>query len=146
MEVQAFAKVNLTLEVLGRREDGYHEVKTILQTIDLGDKLEISASPTLQVECDDPSLRGEANLIWKAAVDLAKYAQVEPQARIRVEKKIPASMGLGGGSSDAASTLAALNIFWGVNVPVKELAEVASGLGSDVPFFLWGGVRTVTTK
>ena len=139
METPAFAKLNLTLEVLGRRNDGYHEVRTILQTIDLADRLEVLPAPSLRVECDDPSLNGRANLVWRAAVNLAERANKEPQAHIYIQKHIPAGMGLGGGSSDAASALVALNQLWGLELAAEELAQVAAGLGSDVPFFLWGG-------
>lgn len=139
MEVRAFAKINLTLEVLGRRPDGYHEVRTILQTIDLADRLEVQPAASLQVECDDPTLAGEANLVWRAATNLAASRGIRPQARIRIHKVIPVGMGLGGGSSDAAATLVALNHLWGLDLPTSELAQVAAGLGADVPFFLQGG-------
>jgi 4-diphosphocytidyl-2-C-methyl-D-erythritol kinase len=139
LEVPAFAKINLTLEVLGRRDDGYHEVKTILQTVDLADALDIQPAPALLVECDDPDLNGEANLVWQVAVALAKSRGIEPKARIFIKKRIPTGMGLGGGSSDAAAALAALNQLWGLFLPMQELAQIAAGAGSDVPFFLWGG-------
>lgn len=139
MEVLAFAKINLTLEVLGRRPDGYHEVRTVLQTIDLADHLEVQPAASLQVECDDPALAGEANLVWRAATSLAASQGIRPQARIRIHKAIPVGMGLGGGSSDAAAALAALNRLWKLDLPTPELALVAAGLGSDVPFFLQGG-------
>ena len=139
MRVTAPAKLNLTLEVLGRREDGYHEVRTVLQTIDLADQLEITADSTLRVECDDPALAGESNLVWQAAQALARRGGRQPQARIRIEKKIPVSMGLGGGSSDAGAVLPALNRFWDLDLPLTDLADVAASLGSDVPYFLWGG-------
>lgn len=139
MEVLAFAKLNLTLEVLGRRADGYHEVRTILQTVDLADRLVLRPAPGLQVQCDDAALQGEANLVWRAAVALAKSRGVTPRAHIFLEKRIPVSMGLGGGSSDAASALVALNQLWGLRLSPEELARVAASLGSDVPFFLWGG-------
>lgn len=139
MEALAFAKLNLTLEVLGRRDDGYHEVRTILQTIDLADRLEVRPCRSLQVECDDPTLSGEANLVWQAAVALAIRGNCNPQASIFIQKQIPVGMGLGGGSSDAAAALVALNQLWGLSMTTEELAEVAAGLGSDVPFFLWGG-------
>lgn len=135
----AFAKLNLTLEVLGRRNDGYHEVRTILQTIDLADRLEVRPYHTLRVECDDPALGGEANLVWKAAMALAKRRDLRPQVSIFIQKHIPVAMGLGGGSSDAAATLVALNHLWGLSMTTEELSQVAAGLGSDVPFFLWGG-------
>jgi 4-diphosphocytidyl-2-C-methyl-D-erythritol kinase len=139
LEVRAFAKINLTLEVLGRRPDGYHEVCTILQTIDLADRLEVQPAASLQVECDAPALAGEANLVWRAATALAARQGIRPQARIRIHKAIPVGMGLGGGSSDAAAALVALNHLWGLDLPAAELAQVAAGLGADVPFFLWGG-------
>ena len=139
IESLAFAKLNLTLEVLGRREDGYHEIKTVIQTIDLADRLEFSPSNNLQVKCNDKSLEGKANLVWRAAQDLARAGGVEPKARINIEKHIPSSMGLGGGSSDAACALISLNKLWGLNFSLDELAEIGSDIGSDVPFFLWGG-------
>ena len=135
----AFAKLNLTLEVLGRREDGYHEIKTIVQTIDLADRLEFFPSSHLQVECNDPLLGGQANLVWQAAQDLAKAGGVEARARVTIEKHIPTGMGLGGGSSDAACALVSLNQLWDLNLSLEDLAVIAAGIGSDVPFFLWGG-------
>ena len=139
METLAFAKLNLTLEVLGRRDDGFHEVRTILQTIDLADRIEVVPAPALRVECDDPSLNGQANLVWQAAESLARYGRVQPRAHIWIQKRIPAGMGLGGGSSDAAAALIALNQLWDLGMATEDLASVAAGLGSDVPFFLWGG-------
>ena len=139
MKILAFAKINLTLEVLSRRGDGYHEVRTIFQTLDLADVVEVLPGPALRVECDDTALRGQANLVWQAAEKLAERGNVKPHAEINVEKHIPAGMGLGGGSSDAASALVALNHLWDLKLPTEELADVAAELGSDVSFFLWGG-------
>ena len=129
MEALAFAKLNLTLEVLGRRADGYHEVRTILQTIDLADRLEIQPYPTLRVECDDPALSGEANLVWRAAMALARCHNVPPQASVFIQKRIPVGMGLGGGSSDAAAALLALNHLWDLGLGLPDLAQVAAGVG-----------------
>ena len=139
MEVPAYAKLNLTFEVLGRRSDGFHEVTTIMQTIGLADVLRIESCPELKVECDYPELDGEQNLVWRAAVELATVGNIEPRARITIEKHIPVAMGLGGGSSDAAAALLGLNRLWDLGMSVDELASVAAGLGSDVSFFLWGG-------
>ena len=139
MEIQAFAKLNLTLEVLGRRQDGYHQVRTILQTIDLADLLEISPASSLRVECDDRSLQGEANLVWQAAQALAEAGNHQPGAHIYIQKHIPVGMGLGGGSSDAAAALLSLNQLWGLGLSIHELSQLAAGLGSDVAFFLRGG-------
>ena len=139
MEASAYAKINLTLEVLGRREDGYHEVRTILQTIDLADTITFEESTELSVESSDPSLAGEENLVWRAA-DLLKRSDGHPGgARIRLEKRIPMNMGLGGGSSDAATTLLGLNTLWGLGLDPAALHGLAASLGSDVPFFLTGG-------
>ena len=143
MKALAFAKLNLTLEVLGRRDDGYHEVRSILQTVDLADCLEFLPASGLHVECDEPTLNGQANLVWQAAESLARHGKVEPRARITIQKHIPTSMGLGGGSSDAACALMALNKLWGLELSIEDLAQVAEGLGSDVPFFLWGGTALV---
>ena len=139
MLIDAYAKLNLTFEVLGKRSDGYHEVKTVMQTVNPADRLSIEHWPTLQVVCDSPELSGEVNLVWKAAAALARSKGIQPRARIRVEKRIPVAMGLGGGSSDAASALRALNDLWGVSATRHEIADIASGIGSDVSFFLWGG-------
>ena len=139
LEVKAHAKINLTLEVLGRRDDGYHQVRTILQTVDLADRLEIHPSSSLQVECDQPEINGEANLVWTAATALANHCGIVPHARIAVKKGIPVSMGLGGGSSDAAAALVALNEMWELGLSRDGLADIAAGIGSDVAFFLTGG-------
>ncbi len=139
MEIDAYAKLNLTFEVLGKRSDGYHEVKTVMQTVNLADRLSIEPWPTLQVVCDSPELSGEANLVWKAATELARSRGIQPRARISIQKRIPVALGLGGGSSDAASALRALNELWELSAPTDELAEIAGTIGSDVPFFLWGG-------
>ena len=139
MEVEAQAKLNLTFEVLGKRGDGYHEVKTVMQTVGLADRISLEHFPTLRVDCDSRELSGEANLVWKAAQALAKSRGVQPRARIRIQKRIPVAMGLGGGSSDAAAALRALNDLWGIGATYEELGELAAGIGSDVSFFLTGG-------
>jgi len=139
LEVSAQAKINLTLEVLGRRDDGYHQVRTILQTVDLADRLVIDPSSGLQVECDQPEINGESNLVWTAATALADHCGISPRARIVIKKGIPVSMGLGGGSSDAAAALIALNEMWELGLSHGDLAGIAAGIGSDVAFFLTGG-------
>ena len=110
MQIQAPAKLNLTLEVLGPRPDGYHETASIMQTLDLADAITVEHSDALAVTCSNPSLNGDANLAMRAA-DLLRREAGDPTAgaRIRIEKRIPIAAGLGGGSSDAAATLNALN-------------------------------------
>ncbi|CAN5413253.1 4-(cytidine 5'-diphospho)-2-C-methyl-D-erythritol kinase [soil metagenome] len=133
------AKVNLFLEVLGKRTDGYHDLATLMLAVDLIDVLEIVTleEEAVGLECSDPSLpTGPDNLIVKAAVALHNHSKPEAGAFIRVTKRIPSEAGLGGGSSDAATTLLALNELWGLKLRREELAEVAADVGSDVAFFL----------
>ncbi len=139
MEIPAYAKINLTFEVLDRLDDGYHLVTTVMQTVALADKLRFEPDTKLKVECEYPELAGDQNLVWQAAVELAKEGNIDPAAKIIVEKHIPVGMGLGGGSSDAATALLGLNRLWGLGLSVEELAVIAAKLGSDVSFFLWGG-------
>lgn len=140
LRLEAFAKVNRSLVVLGRRPDGYHEVDTVLETIDLTDELTVEEGEGLSLDCDDPALpAGDDNLVARAARLLAREAGVGADARIRLRKRIPAGGGLGGGSSDAAATLRALAALWGVGAGASDLARLAGRLGSDVPFFLVGG-------
>ena len=146
MLVKAHAKLNLCLEVLGRRPDGYHEVRTVMQAIDLADDLEIVPCSTLRVRCEDPALEGENNLVWMAASALAASCGRLPLAEIWLKKRVPAGMGLGGGSSDAAAALLALNKFWELNLPLRKLVEIGSRLGSDVPFFFWGGAALASGR
>ena len=144
--LKAYAKVNLTLEILGRRDDGYHDVATILQTVDLADTLVINQADELSVECDEAELSGKRNLAWKAATALAEWAGIVSRAHIRIEKGIPVASGLGGGSADAAATLVGLNRLWGLDLSGEDLALVAAGLGSDVPFLLTGGTALGTGR
>ncbi len=143
----AFAKINLSLRVLGKRPDGYHEVDTVLQTISLHDTITLSVTETPQIvlSCDDRSLpMGADNLVYRAAESLRSRFAPGRGARIRLVKRIPAQAGLGGGSSDAAVTLLALAHLWQVTAKEAELLEIAVALGVDVPFFLCGGTARAT--
>ena len=142
----AYAKINLSLEVIRRRDDGYHEIATILQTVSLADAVTIAPSDSLAVECDAPGLAGENNLAWQAATALAEYAGVPPRARISIVKRIPIAAGLGGGSADAAAVLRGLNRLWQLHLPPPELAAIAAAIGTDVPFFLAGGAALATGR
>lgn len=135
----ACAKINLTLEVLGRRPDGYHEVRTVLQAIDLRDTLAAEASDDLTLTCDRKELEGSDNLALRAAHLLRQAAGVRAGAHLTLHKRIPVAAGLGGGSADAVAALRALDCLWGLGWPVERLASLAERLGSDVPFFLYGG-------
>jgi 4-diphosphocytidyl-2-C-methyl-D-erythritol kinase len=141
LRVPAFAKVNLGLEVLGVREDGYHELRTLFQTISLHDDVVIRARPRgLEVTCDHPDVpRDERNLALRAALELKRHARTGRGAEIAITKRIPVGGGLGGGSSDAAAVLMALDRLWGLGLGPAGLHGLARQLGADVPFFLMGG-------
>ena len=146
LAVPAYAKINLSLEVIGRRDDGYHEVATILQTVDLADMVTLRPADGLTVACDDATLSGEANIVWDAALVLAKHTGMAPNAHITIQKRIPVAAGIGGGSADAAAALRGLNVLWALNLPTAELVSVAASLGSDVPFLLTGGAALGTGR
>lgn len=149
LTLPAFAKINWTLRVLGKRADGYHEIGTVFQTISLHDSitLEVTADPNISLSCDDPSLPcDERNLVWRAASALQTRWAIRKGARIRLEKRIPVHAGLGGGSSDAAATLIGLAHLWNATITAGEVLETAAGLGADVPFFLYGGTARGTGK
>jgi 4-diphosphocytidyl-2-C-methyl-D-erythritol kinase len=140
LRLVAPAKINWTLEVLGRRPDGFHEVKTILQTIDLCDSLELESAAELTLEATGEGLSPpQENLIMRAARLLQERTGYSGGARMRLTKTIPVAAGLGGGTSDAAAALRGLDRLWGLALPHERLTELAAELGSDVPFFLRGG-------
>jgi 4-diphosphocytidyl-2-C-methyl-D-erythritol kinase len=141
--LNAFAKLNLYLEILGKREDGYHDIRSLMVTVGLADTVRIrDARSGLSVVAGAPGVpSGPENLCWKAAEALRIRAGVRRGAEISLVKRIPVAAGLGGGSSDAASTLVGLSRLWGLGLAEAELADVAAGVGSDVPFFLRGGLQ-----
>ena len=136
--LRAPAKLNLYLRVIGKRPDGYHEIETLFERIDLADELTIEPHPDqLFLTCDAPELScGEDNLILKAARLLQRATGTALGARLHLVKRIPIAAGLGGGSSDAAATLIGLNQLWALAWDRAQLAPLAAALGSDVPFFL----------
>ena len=136
----SFAKINLHLQVIGRRPDGFHDLCTVFQTISLQDTLTVSPSDQIRMTCGDKKIPvGEENLVVRAALALRARAGVSCGAKLHLEKRIPAPGGLGGGSSNAAIALLALRKLWNLELTLEELHSVAEGLGSDVPFFLYGG-------
>jgi 4-diphosphocytidyl-2-C-methyl-D-erythritol kinase len=143
---QAFAKINLTLDVLGKRPDGYHNLASVMQTIALHDTLSLqtTADGDLECVCDAETLNTPDNLVLRAAVLLRQEAhRPNLSAIIDLHKETPAQGGLGGGSSDAATTLIQLNAKWSLGISPARLAELAAQLGSDVPFFLHGGTALI---
>jgi 4-diphosphocytidyl-2-C-methyl-D-erythritol kinase len=142
IEYKSHAKVNLTLEVLGKRRDGYHEIRTIMQELELHDTIsfELISGGRVELTCSDSSLpRGEENLACKAALLLKSLYAPDKGIRMNLTKRIPIAAGLGGGSSNAAAVLKALNRLWELSLDHKILLELGARLGSDVPFFLLGG-------
>ncbi len=139
VEVTAYAKVNLSLEVLGKRPDGFHEVRTVMQSISLADRLVMEETAELSLVCEPAELAGEDNLVLRAARALREAHGASGGARITLAKGIPIAGGLGGASADAAVTLVGLARLWGLASAPEELRSLAARLGSDVPFFLSGG-------
>jgi len=152
LRLLAPAKVNWTLEVLGRRPDGYHEVMTVLQTLDLCDRVVISPARDVQVRVtgrvvDLSEVSAEENLAFRAAMALRQGVGGNGLgALIELEKVVPAAAGLGGGSSDAAAVLRGLNALWGLGLSLEELSVIGSRLGADVPFFLYGGTAQASGR
>jgi 4-diphosphocytidyl-2-C-methyl-D-erythritol kinase len=143
LKLPSFAKINWNLRILGRRPDGYHDVATVLQSISLCDELTFTLRDDHEISltCDDPAIPvDETNLIVRAARALSDQRGVH----IQLLKKIPAKGGLGGGSSNAAITLLALNKLWRLGRGERDLSQIGSGLGADVPFFLIGGTALAT--
>ncbi len=138
LKIKAYAKINLFLKVLAKRDDGFHEVETILQNIDLADTLLFQKADDLTVQCAE--VKSEDNLVLKAARLLASTYDVKEGVNIILNKNIPIEAGLGGGSSDAAATLVALNRLWDLNLNKETLFDLGKQLGSDVNFFIEGGI------
>ena len=141
LSIPSFAKINWTLEILGRRPDGYHELRTLLQTIDLADRLVYTRlEQDIEVICDNADVPSdETNLAYRAAVSLRDFTGIKNGVRLNIEKRIPVAGGLGGGSSNAAVTLLVLQRLWNVELKLSDLLRLGSKLGSDVPFFFSGG-------
>jgi 4-diphosphocytidyl-2-C-methyl-D-erythritol kinase len=143
MHIKSFAKINLGIEVLGTRKDGFHEIRTLFQSIALFDQLTLF--PLTQNEIilrgdDDSILWDESNLVYQAATLLKEQHAINTGMEIHVQKNIPAGKGLGGGSSNAAMALIALNKIWGIHLERVALRDLGAQLGADVPFFFEGGL------
>ncbi len=140
MNVKAYCKVNLFLEITGKLPNGYHTLETVFQTVSLGDTLTFRPAKELTMTCSDPTLpTDERNLVMRAAVRLREALHERRGARIHLKKIVPMGAGLGGGSSDAAAVLVSLPKLWKRRVAPEVLLKVAATLGADVPFFLKGG-------
>ncbi|MCR4402707.1 MAG: 4-(cytidine 5'-diphospho)-2-C-methyl-D-erythritol kinase [Firmicutes bacterium] len=154
----ARAKLNLTLDILGRRPDGYHELESVVQSIDLYDGVALGSTPAHRVSgqgrelgvtlaCQNPLVPlGQENLAFKAALALSRHVGVGAAVWIDIKKRIPVSAGLGGGSADAAAVLLGLNELWGLGLDDAELAAIGETVGADVPFCLTGGTGVIRGK
>jgi 4-diphosphocytidyl-2-C-methyl-D-erythritol kinase len=146
MQVFAPAKINLSLKILGRREDGFHEIETVMAPISLFDEINIDkddGKKGIEFRCDDASVpQADDNLAVRAAKTFLEATKVKSGIAIELKKKIPHGAGLGGGSSDAATTLLVLNKLFKTNLPREALAKMAEAIGSDVPFFIFQSAAT----
>ncbi len=143
LTIQATTKINLTLEVLGERSDGFHEIRSVIQSISLCDRLRLRLSRDFEFRCNMRDWAAEESLVSRAAGLLREVSGYAGGAVIDVDKNIPLVSGLGGDSSDAAAVLRGLNRLWGLGLSLPELTGLAIRLGSDVPFFLIGGTALV---
>ncbi len=149
LSINAYAKINLTLEVVRRLPTGYHELRTVFQQVGLCDELTLAdcAGDSIELTCSDTGLScGPANLVWRAADLIRRYARQQSGVRIHLRKNIPIGGGLGGGSSDAAATLVGLNTLWKLGLSQAELLRMGAELGMDVPFCVLGGVAVGTGR
>jgi 4-diphosphocytidyl-2-C-methyl-D-erythritol kinase len=149
--IPSFAKINLTLRILGKRRDGFHTLNTVLQTIDLHDELFFEFEPAksfdVRLNFSNPKIPAdETNLIYRACKAFHKLFPLQHRVDVKVQKRIPVESGLGGGSSNAASTLIAFSRLYDWPIPIKGLHKIAGALGSDVPFFLEGGTGLGTLR
>lgn len=137
----SFAKINWTLEILGKRSDGYHELRTLLQTVSLADELTFEPiGRGIEIRCDHPDApRDETNLVHRAAKLFGDFTGAGKGVRVTINKRLPVAAGLGGGSSNAAVTLLALQKLWDVKLAPSDLFSLGAKLGADVPFFFIGG-------
>lgn len=146
--VNGEAKINLTLDILGKRPDGYHEVSMVMQSVSLHDTLQLERIPEgIELSIDVPWLEAdETNLAYRAAAKILAYGRVSGGVRIQLQKRIPMAAGLAGGSADAAAVLRGVNELYGLNLSLDELCSLAAQLGSDIPFCLCGGTMLATGR
>lgn len=142
--VNAPAKINLVLDVVGRRDDGYHLLETVFQTVDWYDRITVELADTIQVLCDGGAPQDESNTAYRAAALFREFTGRREEYRITVEKHIPMQAGLAGGSADAAGVLVALDRLTGTDLSLDELCKLGAGIGADVPFCIRGGTALGT--
>ncbi len=139
MKIKAFAKINLTLDITGRREDGYHLIDSVMQSVSLFDEISILKSDGISVKCSVKELSGEGNIAHLAACRFFEAVKIRGGAEIYIEKNIPYPAGLGGGSADAAAVIMGLDRLYHTNLKPEKLLEIGLSVGADVPFCMVGG-------
>ncbi len=144
MKLRANAKINLTLDICGKREDGYHLLDSIMQSISLCDIVTVDKSVDITVNCSDSSLGGEQNIAIKAAKKFFEFTGIKGGADIYIEKNIPKAAGLGGGSADAAAVIVGLNEVYQTELDTTKLCDIGLSVGADVPFCIVGGTARVS--
>lgn len=144
IKLTANAKINIGLDIVGKRDDGYHFIDTVMQSVTVGDKITVRKSSEISVKCDRLNIDNEKNIAFKAAELFFETAEISGGAEIVINKQIPMAAGLGGGSADAAAVLLALNKLYDAKLSQEKLEEIAANLGADVPFFIKGGTQRST--
>lgn len=139
MQLKAYAKINLTLDILGKREDGFHELESVMQQIELADDISMKKLDNNKISIDCKGIPEKKNLVFKSAFFLKRNFNVNEGVEIKIKKNIPLAAGLGGGSTDAAAVIKGLNKMWGLGLTIDEMVEFAAKTGSDVPFSVIGG-------
>ncbi len=143
MKLKACAKINLTLDILGKREDGYHLIDSVFQSVSLCDVLTVEKSDGISVCCTDSTINDKDNIAYKAAKCFFEYTNINGGVSVKIEKHIPLASGMGGGSADAAAVILALDKIYGTNLSEDALCEIALRVGADVPFCIAGGTARV---
>lgn len=143
MKLKANAKINLTLDVIGKRADGYHLIDSVFQSVSLCDEIDVQKSNAITVRCTDNTICDRSNIAYKAAEKFFGYVGIDGGADIVIEKHIPLAAGLGGGSADAAAVIVALDKIYKTNLSQNSLCEIGLSVGADVPFCIMGGTTRV---
>lgn len=143
MKVKACAKINLTLDIIGKRSDGYHIIDSVFQSVNLFDEIFIEKSSDITVGCNVGSIDNQNNIVYKAAERFFEYTNINGGATIKIEKNIPLAAGLGGGSADAAAVIAALDRLYETKLSKAQICKIGLSVGADVPFCAVGGTARV---
>lgn len=143
MKIKAYAKINLTLDIIGKRDDGYHIINSVFQSVSLFDEVTVEKSETVTVLCDNTEICNSDNIAFKVAQKFFEYTGIFGGADIKIKKHIPLASGMGGGSADAAAVITALDKIYKTDLTTAQLCEIGLSVGADVPFCITGGTARV---